>query len=167
MDNLTPEQRHRSMSHIRSNDTSVEVLLRKALWQEGIRYRKNLKTLPGKPDIAITKYKIAIFCDGELWHGKDWETRRKTISTNRDYWIPKIERNITRDNENEKKLENMGWVVIRFWGKEIKKNLLDCINEIKRTIYEIKNGIYNIDYEQEYGNILMVAEDITEYNKKK
>jgi len=167
MDNLTPEQRHRSMSHIRSKDTSVEVLLRKALWHEGIRYRKNLKTLPGKPDIAITKYKLAIFCDGELWHGKYWETRKETITTNRDYWIPKIERNIARDNKNEKKLENIGWIVIRFWGKEIKKNLLDCVKAIKETIYEIENGIYSIDYEQEYGNDLMVAEYGSEYDEKK
>jgi len=166
MDNLTPEQRHKNMSHIKSKDTSIEVLLRKALWHEGIRYKKNLKTLPGKPDIAITKYKIAVFCDGELWHGKNWETRKETISTNRDYWVPKIERNITRDNENEKKLENMGWVVIRFWGGKIKKNLFDCINEIKKTIYEIENGIYNIEYKQEYGNDLMAAENVSEYNEK-
>jgi DNA mismatch endonuclease (patch repair protein) len=164
MDNLTPEQRHRSMSHIRSNDTSVEILLRKALWREGIRYRKNLKTLPGKPDIAITKYKIAVFCDGELWHGKDWKKRKEKITTNRDYWIQKIERNMMRDNENEKKLEKMGWIVIRFWGKEIKKNLFDCIYEIKKTIYEINNGIYIIDHAQEYGDDLIVAEHESEYN---
>jgi DNA mismatch endonuclease (patch repair protein) len=164
MDNLTPEQRHKSMSHIRSNDTSVEILLRNALWHEGIRYRKNLKSLPGKPDIVITKYKIAIFCDGELWHGKDWETRKKNIKTNRDYWIQKIERNMARDNENERKLENMGWIVIRFWGKEIKKNLINCVNEIKNTIYEIQNGIYNKEYYQEYDNSLLAAEDEPEYN---
>jgi DNA mismatch endonuclease (patch repair protein) len=166
MDNLTPEQRHKNMSHIRSKDTSIELLLRKALWHEGIRYKKNLKTLPGNPDIAITKYKIAVFCDGELWHGKNWEMRKETISTNRDYWVTKIERNITRDNENEKKLENMGWVVIRFWGEKIKKNLFDCINEIKKTIYEIENGIYNIEYKQEYSNDLMAAENVSEYNGK-
>jgi len=162
MDDLTPEQRHKNMSHIRSNDTSIEILLRKALWREGIRYRKNVKTLPGKPDIAITKYKIAIFCDGELWHGKDWMTKKETIKTNRDYWIPKIERNITRDNENEKKLENMGWVIIRFWGKNIQKNLENCVNEIKETIYEIKNGIYRIDYNE--ADVSLVAEDEAEYN---
>jgi DNA mismatch endonuclease (patch repair protein) len=167
MDNLTPEQRHKSMSHIRSNDTSVEVLLRKTLWHEGIRYRKNVKTLPGKPDIVITKYKIAVFCDGELWHGKDWETRKENIKTNRNYWIPKIERNMARDIENEKKLENMGWTIIRFWGKEIKKNLVSCVNEIKETIYETANGIYSIEYEQNYNetNDLMVAENETEYNE--
>jgi len=161
MDNLTPEQRRKSMSHIRSKDTSVEILLRKALWHEGIRYRKNMKTLPGKPDIAITKYKVAIFCDGELWHGKDWETRKETIKTNRNYWIPKIERNITRDNENERKLESMGWVVIRFWGKKIKKNPEKCVNEIKETIREIENGIYE-NY-NDYG-ILAAAENEPEYD---
>jgi DNA mismatch endonuclease (patch repair protein) len=164
MDVLTPEQRHKCMSHIRSNDTSVEVLLRKALWHEGIRYRKNIKTLPGKPDIAITKYKIAIFCDGELWHGKDWENKKQKIKTNRDYWIKKIERNMERDIENEKKLENMGWTVIRFWGKEIKKYLMECVNEIKITIYEIENDAYRIEYEQEYNEGLMAAEDEPEYN---
>jgi DNA mismatch endonuclease (patch repair protein) len=165
MDNLTPEQRHKSMSRIRSNDTSVEVLLRKALWHEGIRYRKNVKTLPGKPDIVITKYKIAVFCDGELWHGKDWKTRRETIKTNRDYWIPKIERNMERDSENEKKLENMGWIVIRFWGKEIKKSLVDCVNEVKEIICEIENEIYEIEYNET--KILMAAENEPEYEVEK
>ena len=156
MDNLTPEQRHKSMSRIRSNDTSVEILLRKALWHKGIRYRKNLKTLPGKPDIAITKYKIAIFCDGELWHGKDWEIRKKAITTNRNYWIPKIERNMARDTTNEKKLENMGWIVIRFWGKEIKKNLEACVNEVKEAIYEIESSLYEEKYSE--SDIFQVAE---------
>jgi DNA mismatch endonuclease (patch repair protein) len=163
MDDLTPEQRHKCMSHIKSKNTSVEVMLCKALWREGIRYRKNVKTLPGKPDIVITKHKLAVFCDGELWHGKDWETRRETIKTNRDYWIPKIERNIKRDNENEKELENMGWVVLRFWGREIKKNITGCVNEIKETIYEIKNNVY---YKDEYYNddtVISAAENEPEY----
>jgi DNA mismatch endonuclease (patch repair protein) len=161
MDDLTPEQRHKCMSHIRSKDTSVEVILRKALWREGIRYRKNLKTLPGKPDIAITRYKIAVFCDGELWHGKDWKKRKETIQTNRDYWIPKIERNIERDNDNEKQLENMGWIVVRFWGKEIKKHLNDCVNEIKDVIYETENNIYQENYYED--EILSVAESEPDY----
>jgi DNA mismatch endonuclease (patch repair protein) len=167
MDVLTPEQRHKCMTRIRSKNTSIEVLLRRALWREGIRYRKSFSLLPGKPDIAITKYKVAIFCDGELWHGKDWENKKQRIKTNRDYWIPKIERNIARDIENEKKLENMGWIVIRFWGKEIKKNLMDCVNEIKETIYEIENNIYAVEYEQEYNGGLMVAEDEPKYNTEK
>ena len=162
MDVLTPEQRHKCMTRIRSKDTSIEVLLRKALWRNGIRYRKSYALLPGKPDIAITKYKIAIFCDGELWHGKNWESKKQQIKTNRDYWIPKIERNIARDTKNEKKLENMGWVVMRFWGQEIKKKLMDCVNEIKEIIYKIENNIYSIEYGQEY-NDLMAAEDEPEY----
>jgi DNA mismatch endonuclease (patch repair protein) len=167
MDVLTPEQRHKNMSRIRSSDTSIEILLRKALWREGIRYRKNYNKLPGRPDIAITKYKIALFCDGELWHGKDWEDKKKRIKTNKDYWIHKIERNIARDTENEKKLASMGWTVIRFWGNEIKKNLTDCVNEIKETIYEIENNIYGIEYEQDYNESidLMAAEDEPEYNR--
>jgi DNA mismatch endonuclease (patch repair protein) len=157
MANLTPEQRHKIMSHIRSNNTSIEVLLRKALWHEGIRYRKNLKTLPGTPDIAITKHKIAIFCDGEFWHGKNWDTKKTAIKTNVDFWIAKIERNIMRDNKNEKKLANMGWVVLRFWGDDINKSLEDCVNEVKETIYEVKNGIYNSEFSNEVD--LLVAED--------
>jgi DNA mismatch endonuclease (patch repair protein) len=166
MDDLTPEQRHKSMSHIRSNDTSIEVLLRKALWHEGIRYRKNVKTLPGRPDIAIMKYKIAVFCDGELWHGKDWETRKENIKTNSDYWIPKIERNMARDIENEKNLTSMGWIVIRFWGKEIKNNLMDCVNEIKEAICEIENSIYSTEYKEGYDEIngFVAAEDEPIYN---
>jgi DNA mismatch endonuclease (patch repair protein) len=167
MDVLTPEQRHKCMSRIRSKNTSIEMLLRKALWHEGIRYRISYDKLPGKPDIAITKYKIAVFCDGELWHGKDWENKKQKIKTNSDYWIQKIERNMARDNENEKKLESMGWVVIRFWGKEIKKCLFECVNEIKTTIYEIQNNIYSMNYEQEYNDGLMAAEDEPEYNTEK
>ena len=161
MANLTPEQRHNIMSHIRSNNTSIEVLLRKALWHEGIRYRINLKTLPGKPDIAITKHKIAIFCDGEFWHGKNWDQKKDAIKTNRDYWVSKIERNIVRDNRNDKKLANMGWVVLHFWGDEINKRLADCVSEIKETIYEIKNGIYNEEFIS--GIELLAAEDGQEY----
>ena len=167
MDVLTPEQRHKCMSHIKSKNTSIEVLLCKALWHEGIRYRKGYGKLPGKPDIVITKYKIAIFCDGELWHGKDWENKKKQFKTNSDYWIPKIERNIARDTENEKKLERMGWTIMRFWGNEIKKNLTDCVKEIKETIYDIKNNVRRIEYEQEYNEVdgLIAAEDEPVYNE--
>ncbi|MDR2773056.1 MAG: very short patch repair endonuclease [Elusimicrobiota bacterium] len=149
MDNLTPQQRHKSMSRIKSNNTSVEVLLRKALWHEGIRYRKNFKTLPGKPDIVITKYKVVVFCDGELWHGKDWEIRKETIKTNRQYWLLKIKRNMDRDEEREIMLNKMGWVVVRFWGMDIKNGLFRCVNEIKKIIYEIKIGEYETDFYKE------------------
>ena len=161
MAQLTPEQRHRVMSHIRSSNTSIEVLLRKTLWHEGIRYRKNHKTLPGTPDIAITKYRVAIFCDGEFWHGKNWESKKKAFKTNRDFWVSKIERNIARDNKNDKKLENMGWIVLHFWGSEIKNNLEGCVAEVKETIYGIKNRLYDEEYN--YTTNLLVAEKEQEY----
>lgn len=140
MDVLTPEQRRKNMQHIKSKDTSIEIALRKALWKKGYRYRKNFKGLPGKPDIAITKYKIAIFCDGEFFHGKDWEVKKPKLmnSKNSDYWISKIERNMERDHENEQKLLFIGWTVIRFWGKEILKNTDDCIKVIEEAIFDSK-----------------------------
>ena len=138
LDNLTPEQRHKNMSNIRSKDTQIELILRKELWKRGYRYRKNYKKLPGKPDIALTKYKIAIFCDGEFFHGKDWEVRKPKVLTgnNPDYWIPKIERNMERDNENDKAILAEGWTVIRFWGRDIKKDPDECIRVIEEVIFE-------------------------------
>lgn len=130
------EQKHYNMSRIKSKNTKIEVRLRKALWHSGIRYRINYSVLPGKPDIAITKYRIAIFCDGEFWHGKDWGTKRAKIATNRDYWIPKIEKNIDRDTQIDKELYALGWQVLRFWGKDIEKNLELCVNEVHDAILQ-------------------------------
>lgn len=124
------------MSQIRSQDTKIEIRLRKALWHLGIRYRVNYPALPGKPDIAITKHKIAIFCDGEFWHGKDWQAKKEKINSNRDYWIPKIERNIMRDAEIDKKLHALDWKVLRFWGRDIQKNLEACISDVQSAILE-------------------------------
>ena len=139
-DVLTPEQRHKNMQHIKSNDTKIEVLLRKALWQKGYRYRKNYKELPGKPDIVLTKYKIAIFCDGEFFLGKDWEVLKPRLekSNNSEFWINKISRNLERDDEINKKLLFMGWTVIRFWGNEIKKNTDECVRVIEEAIFDLK-----------------------------
>ena len=124
MDTLTPEQRHKNMQNIKCKDTRIEVLLRKALWNKGIKYRKNCRDLPGKPDIVITRYKIAIFCDGEFFHGKDWEVLRPRLEkgNNSEYWISKISRNRERDDEVNKQLLYQGWTVIRFWGSDIKKH---------------------------------------------
>lgn len=138
MDNLTKEQRHKNMTHIRSKDTSIEIKLRKALWEKGIRYRKNVTDLPGKPDIVITKYKIAVFCDSEFFHGKDWEVLKPHLekSNNSEYWIKKVERNMKRDDEVNKKLLFEGWTVIRFWGKDILKRPDECVKVIQETIFE-------------------------------
>ena len=141
-DVLTPEQRRKNMQHIRGKDTTIEVILRKALWARGYRYRKNYKRIPGSPDIVLTKYKIAIFCDGEFFHGKDWEVLKPRLekSNNSEFWIKKISRNLERDDEINKKLLSMGWTVIRFWGNEIKKNTDECIRVIEETIFDIKLG---------------------------
>ena len=138
MDVLTKEQRRKNMQNIKSKDTSIELMLRKALWDEGYRYRKNYKVLPGKPDIALTKYKIAIFCDSEFFHGKDWEVLRARLnrSDKGDYWIRKIERNMARDREVEKKLQYLGWKVIRFWGKDIRKDPTECVRVIEEAIFD-------------------------------
>ena len=148
-DDLTKEQRRKNMQHIRSNDTKIEVLLRKALWNRGYRYRKNYRDLPGKPDIALTKYKIAIFCDGEFFHGKDWEVLRPRLekSNNSEYWISKISKNRKRDDEVNKKLLFMGWTVIRFWENDIKNNTDECIKVIDEAVFEIKLGQNDIENE--------------------
>ena len=136
-DDLTKEQRHKNMKNIHGKDTKIEVILRKALWNKGYRYRKNYKKLPGSPDIVLTKYKIAIFCDGEFFHGKDWDVLRKKLETARisDYWI---ERNIERDKEKDLLFQAEGWTVIHFWGKDIEKYTEECIAVIKEAIFNLK-----------------------------
>lgn len=126
------------MSHIRSKDTSVEIILRKALWKHGIRYRKNYKLLPGTPDIAITKYRIAVFCDSEFFHGKDWEKLQLRLAngSNSTYWLKKISRNMERDQDVERTLRFREWTVIRFWGNDITKNTQDCVKVIEEAIEE-------------------------------
>lgn len=137
-DVLTQEQRHKNMKNIRSKNTKIERILRKALWERGIRYRKNYSKLPGKPDIVLTKYKIAIFCDSEFFHGKNWEAQKIRLAkgNNGEFWINKISKNIIHDEEINKKLWLMGWTVIRFWGEEIKKNTDECIKTIEEAIFE-------------------------------
>lgn len=139
MDNLTPAQRRKNMRHIKSKDTDIEVMLRRELWNRGYRYRKNDKSLPGTLDIVLGKYKIVVFCDGEFFHGKDWEVLRPRLmkSNNSEYWISKISRNITHDNEVNKALLFKGWTVIRFWGNDIKRDVDGCIKVIEETIMDL------------------------------
>lgn len=119
MDRHTAEQRHKNMQAIRNKDSDIELLLRRELWKRGIRYRKNVKSVLGHPDIAFIGKRVAVFCDSEFWHGYDWENRKNDIHTRREFWIPKIERNIQRDIEVTEGLQNEGWIVLRFWGKDI------------------------------------------------
>ena len=141
-DNLTKEQRHKNMKNIKSKNTSIEVDLRRALWQKGYRYRKNYNELPGKPDIVLSKYKIVIFCDSEFFHGKDWEVLKPRLEkgNNSEYWVKKIERNREHDQEINKQLLYFGWTVIRFWGKEIKQDVSQCVKVIEETIFDMKMG---------------------------
>lgn len=149
MDVLTKEQRHRAMANIHSKDTTIEVKLRKALWHKGYRYRKNYSELPGSPDMALTKYKIAIFCDSEFFHGKDWELvlkPRLLKSKNNEYWIKKILRNMERDAEVDKKLLFRGWTVIHFWGDDINKKIEECIQVIEECIFDIEMQSYELNF---------------------
>ena len=126
MDNRTSEQRRKNMQAVKNKDSEIERILRHELWTRGYRYRKNVASVYGHPDIAFLKQKVAVFCDSEFWHGYDWEHKQKEIKSNRDFWIQKIERNIKRDTNVTNHLNAEGWIVIRFWGKEIKKNPSNC-----------------------------------------
>ena len=138
----TTEKSSKTMSRIKGKDTKIEIVLRKALWARGYHYRKNFKDLPGRPDIALTKYKIAIFCDGEFFHGKDWEEIKPRLQegANPEYWVNKIQRNIDRDNEKDKELHILGWKVLHFWGKDILERTDECVDIIEEVIFEIKKS---------------------------
>lgn len=125
----TPE-RSKIMGKIRAKNTKPELAFRKALWHVGYRYRIDYKKLIGKPDILLKKYKTAIFIDGEFWHGHNWEERKQKIKSNREFWIPKIERNIQRDEEVNSGLEKLGYKVFRFWESDVKKNLNGCVRKV-------------------------------------
>lgn len=136
------EERHKIMSKIRGKDTKPELILRKYLWSKGLRYRKNYKGLPGKPDIAITKYKVAVFCDSEFFHGKDWDKQRSKVEkgANSDYWVKKITRNIERDKQKDKELHDLGWTVIHLWSKDIEKEPERCYQIIKESCVDLTEG---------------------------
>ena len=122
------------MAKIKSKDTKPEIVFRKTLWELGYRYRKNVKNLPGTPDLVFNKYKLAIFIDGGFWHGYNWQEKKKKIKRNRRFWIPKIERNMQRDIVNNIDLGKMGYEVFRFWEQDIKKDLDLCIREVVNYI---------------------------------
>lgn len=132
MDKHTPEQRRRNMQAVKNKDSNIETMLRKELYRRGYRYRKNYLKVFGKPDIVFTKEKIAIFCDSEFWHGYDWNNRKNDFKSNREFWISKIERNMERDKEVTAFLEAEGYLVLRFWGK----NILNEFDEIEEKLVE-------------------------------
>ena len=134
MDRLTPEQRKKCMQSNKSKGTKPELVLAKAMWALGLRYRKNSKSIFGKPDFSFKKYKVAVFVDGEFWHGKDWEQRKAEIKGNREFWIAKIERNIRRDMEVTGRLKAEGWTVLRFWSNDVVKNAGCHAEKVKEII---------------------------------
>lgn len=144
MDQFTKEQRSKLMGKIKSKDTKEEVRLAKILWHKGYRYRKHDKTIFGTPDLSFKKYRIAIFVDGEFFHGKNWEVVEKRPKSNAEFWQEKIERNIARDKEVTAFLQSKGWTVLRFWSEDIRKKLFSKVRIIEKHIAEIKN---RIDYQ--------------------
>lgn len=146
MDDLTPEQRRKNMRNIRSKDTKSELILRKALWHKGYRYRKNYTALPGKPDIVLTKYRICIFIDSEFFHGKDFDSGYHSSKYNSlveqlehcdhsEYWTKKIKHNMNRDREIDAELFGLGWRVIRFWSKDVIREIDYCIQAIEEAVF--------------------------------
>lgn len=133
MDRFTPAQRSKIMSAIKGKGTKGEVRLAKALWHLGYRYRKNNKTVFGRPDLTFKKHKITIFVDSEFFHGKDWDSEKNRIKSNQEFWYKKIERNIERDKEVNAYLEQNGWIILRFWSNDIRKNLDTCITKIQEA----------------------------------
>ncbi len=127
------------MRQVKNKDSDIEQILRKELWTRGIRYCKNVRKITGNPDIAFVGLKIAVFCDSEFWHGYNWEERKKDFKSNQEFWIPKIERNMERDKEVNQLLNDEGWMVLRFWGKEIKKETAKCADIIENAIKEKRN----------------------------
>lgn len=130
----TKEQISLNMKAVKNKDSQIELLLRKELWSRGLRYRKNSNKVFGHPDIVFIGKKVAVFCDSEFWHGYNWEERKKDFKSHQEFWIPKIERNMERDVEVTAKLQKDGWTVLRFWGKDIKKNTALCADIIEKAV---------------------------------
>ena len=139
MDRLTPAQRRKNMQRVRSKDSQIGLKLRRALWHAGFRYRKNLRSVFGCPDVVFLRLKIAVFCDSEFWHGYDWENRKHDFKSRQDFWIPKIERNMARDREVNERLMAEGWTVLRFFGRQIKNDVGECVRVVAETVAQKKS----------------------------
>ncbi|MDO4543758.1 MAG: very short patch repair endonuclease [Clostridia bacterium] len=135
------ERVSRNMKSNKSKDTKPELVLRKELWSRGIRYRKNCKKVKGKPDMAFPTLRIAVFVDGRMWHGYDWDNQKNDFKSNRDFWIPKIEKNIERDKIVTKELTKQGWLVMRFWDFEINRDVKACADKIEMVYINKKNEV--------------------------
>ena len=133
----TTKYRSKMMSKIRSTGGKAETILGKAIWHKGIRYFRNYKKLPGKPDLAITKYKVAVFVDGEYWHGYNFDEIKsgKRVHRNRDYWLHKISYNMDHYKKVNAELKSQGWTVLRFWERhQVLKDLDGCVDQIVSAV---------------------------------
>ena len=140
-DNHSKEVRSMNMSHIRSKNSKPEELVRKYLFSKGFRYRKNVKTLPGCPDIVLPKYKTVIFVNGCFWHKHDCP-RFVWPSTNEEYWRPKIMGNVERDKRNLAELQQLGWTVLTVWECELKKKVIDAtLDQLEKRLCKIGSEI--------------------------
>lgn len=150
----TAEQVSHNMRQIKNKDSVIELTLRRELWHRGLRYRKNVKSIFGKPDIAFIGKKVAVFCDSEFWHGYAWEISKDDFQSNQDFWINKIERNIQRDKEVNDHLRKESWIVLRFWGREIISNTSACADIIQKALESRGAAKHNrrppIDYQPDY-----------------
>ena len=131
------------MRRVRSRDTTPEIALRKALWRRGMRYRTHYKHLPGRPDIVFPTARVAVFVDGDFWHGNQWRLRGHTSldgqfqnSDRAEYWVPKIRRNMIRDADATARLEYGGWKVVRVWESEIASDLERCADKVGEAVRE-------------------------------
>ena len=132
------------MQAVKSSGSKIEQLLGKELWKRGMRYRKNVKSVYGKPDFAFIGLKIAVFCDSEFWHGKNWSEKKHEIKSNKVFWHKKIEGNIARDIDVNKTLTAEGWTVLRFWGKDIKSNPKKCADLVQKHYQNKKASQTNV-----------------------
>ena len=130
----TNEQISFNMKQVKNKDSKIEMTLRKELWSRGLRYQKNVTSIFGKPDLVFKGKKVAVFCDSEFWHGYNWAERKNDFKSHQEFWIPKIERNMERDKEVTEELQKQGWTVLRFWGKDIKKNVGSCADIIEKAV---------------------------------
>lgn len=138
-----PINRSENMRRIKSKDTTIEMLLRKELWKRGLRYRKNVKDIYGKPDIVFKGKKLAVFADSEFWHGKQLLEGKYIPKTNTEFWVKKITRTIERDKDVNSKLKDEGWTVLRFWESDIRKNLLECADSVEQALKNFNTKVQN------------------------
>lgn len=132
------ETKNKNMQAVRSKDSEIELILRQSLWKKGLRYRIHVRSIYGTPDIVIKRVKLAIFIDSEFWHGYNWSVKIHELKANRDFWVRKIERNMERDKEVNKRLLAEGWTVLRYWGNDVKQNAEGIANEITELYLRLR-----------------------------